>query len=383
MPSRPASLARLLVLLLPLACLAACGDEPAAPGPDRFEDVTWQPMPTGVVSRVAFGSCAQQWVPQPIWQTVVDLKPDLYLSLGDAVYGDWDGKAVVPFTERTMTAAWRTLADHPDFAKLRAAVPVMATWDNHDYGTHDGGASFEHKALARRLFLDFFGEPRESARRAREAVYDARILGPEGKRVQVILLDTRSFKGPTTRDTRTQAQKEAAGLSGSLGTYVPNMDASTTLLGDAQWRWLEQQLAKPAELRLICSSTQVIPDQKGMDEWGNYPRDRLRLLKLIDEAAVRGLLLLSGNVHFGELSGLKRDAYPLLEFTSSGLTHINAAYAEHHNPYRMQGPVGTTHVGLVEVDWDREGGPRVRLRAIGEDGTTLLDHEVPLRTLGG
>ncbi len=374
--------ARFLLLLVLASFLAACGeDEPA--GPDRFEDVTWQPLPSGEVSRIAFGSCAHQWAPQPIWNAVVDLQPDLYLSLGDAIYGDWDGKKVVPFTETSMTRAWRTLADHPDFAKLRAAVPVMATWDNHDYGKHDGGADFPHRALARRLFLDFFGEPLDSERRRRGGVYDARIFGPAGRRVQVILLDTRSFKGPYKLDMRTKAEKEAVGLSGSLGKYAPNMDADVSLLGAAQWSWLEQQLAQEADLRLICSSTQIVPDQKGMDEWGNYPRERLRLLKLLKSAEVRGVLLLSGNVHFAELSGLKGDAYPLLEFTASGLTHINADYAQVHNPYRMQGPVGRTHVGLVEIDWTREGGPRVRLRAIGEDGSTLLDHEVPLRTLGG
>ncbi|MDF1702263.1 MAG: alkaline phosphatase D family protein [Planctomycetota bacterium] len=373
-----------LALALAVCCsLAACGSEAPEGTADRFEDVAWRPLPTGEVQRIAFGSCAHQWAPQPIWATVVATKPDLYLSLGDAIYGDWDGKQVVPFSEASMTAGWRMLADHPDFTQLRAAVPVMATWDNHDYGKHDGGAEFEHRALARRMFLDFFGEPLDSPRRRRPGVHDARIFGPEGRRVQVILLDTRSFKGPTRRDPRTKAEKQAAGLSGSMGRYVPNMDASTTLLGEAQWSWFEQQLAQPADLRLICSSTQVIPDQKGMDEWGNYPRDRMRLFKLLESAEVRGVLLLSGNVHFGELSGLKRDAYPLLEFTASGLTHINGDYAQFHNPYRMAGPVGKVHFGLVEVDWAREGGPRVRLRAIGEAGETLLTHEVPLRTLGG
>ncbi len=371
-----------LAVALVLLFLCGCGDDAPAVT-DRFADVTWQPPPPGVVTRVAFGSCAHPSQPQPIWDALLAEKPDLYLSLGNAICGDGVGAQVVPFSEASMTAAWRALAAHPDFSKLRAAVPVMATWDGHEFGTQDAGAAFEHKAVARRMFLDFFGEPQGSARRARGAVCDARIFGPVGKRVQVILLDTRTFKGPTQPDPRSKAEKEAAGLSGTMGRYVPNMDAATTLLGAKQWAWLERELTHPAELRLLCSSVQVIPDQKGMDEWGNYPRDRKRLFDLLKGSRVRGVLLLSGHVQFGELSGLKRRGYPLLEFTASGLTYINGTSAQVHNPYRMDGPVGQTHGGLVEIDWDRAGGPRLKLRAIGEQGEVLLTHEVPLRSLGG
>ncbi|MDA0348331.1 MAG: hypothetical protein O3C43_17955 [Verrucomicrobia bacterium] len=52
------------------------------------------------------------------------------------------------------------------------------------------------KVETQKLFLDFFNEPVESARRQREGIYDAKVFGPKGKRVQIILLDTRYFRGP-------------------------------------------------------------------------------------------------------------------------------------------------------------------------------------------
>jgi hypothetical protein len=61
---------------------------------------------------------------------------------------------------------------------------LLATWDDHDYGTNDGGADFPAKAEAKRAFLEFFADPPDSPRRAREGVYDARVFGPEGKRVR-------------------------------------------------------------------------------------------------------------------------------------------------------------------------------------------------------
>jgi alkaline phosphatase D len=38
--------------------------------------------------RIAFGSCAKQDQPQPIWDSIVDLKPQMFVFLGDNIYGD-------------------------------------------------------------------------------------------------------------------------------------------------------------------------------------------------------------------------------------------------------------------------------------------------------
>ncbi len=44
--------------------------------------------------------------------------------------------------------------------------------------------------------LDFFEVPADDIRRQREGVYWSQVFGPAGKRVQVILLDTRYFRSP-------------------------------------------------------------------------------------------------------------------------------------------------------------------------------------------
>jgi hypothetical protein len=48
------------------------------------------------INRIAFGSCAFQWEEQPIWSVIAERDPDLFLFVGDAIYGDFDGKK--PFT---------------------------------------------------------------------------------------------------------------------------------------------------------------------------------------------------------------------------------------------------------------------------------------------
>jgi len=351
------------VSLAILTILGACGTPELPPVHEETEPA---------LTRIAFGSCAFQWAEQPIFRSVVAVEPDLYLSLGDAIYGDFDGEKTFDVTPESLREEWGKLAASPDWQHLTANVPVMATWDNHDYGHHSAGAEFPLKEKSKEIFLDFFGEPTDSKRRLLSGIYDARVFGPEGKRVQVILLDTRSFKSPPRLAERPE------GAKGSLGKYAPNDDPEATLLGEAQWGWLEKELRKPAELRLIASSGQVVADEKSMDEWGNYPLERSRLLNLIVSTGAGGVILLSGNVHFAEISRTEEGPYPIYDFTSSGLTHVNEEYPKAPNQYRVSGPFGDLNFGMVEIDWDQG---IVSLKAISTDGVPTFEQRLDFEEL--
>jgi alkaline phosphatase D len=331
-----------------------------------------------VINKIAFGSCAFQWDEQPIWNTIANAEPDLFLFIGDAIYGDWDGEKVYDVTDESLTREWGLLASNKNFSSFRNKVPVMATWDNHDYGKHNGGADFSKKELTKKHFLDFFNEPENSERRKTPGIYDAKIFGPEGKRVQIILLDTRYFKSPFVKDERTKEEKKELNI---VGNYKPNFDLEATLLGEEQWKWLEDQLIKPAEIRFIVSSTQIIADEKGMDEWGNFPLERKKLFNLIEKTNTNGVIFLSGNVHFAEISKFDEGPYPLYDFTSSGLTHINESYARAVNSYRVNNPFVDLNFGLVEIDWDAQPVPQVVLKAVGLDGVVAIEYKISLQSL--
>jgi len=333
------------------------------------------PFPEGEITRIAFGSCAKQWQYQPIWDTVIAEKADPFLFLGDAIYADTDGKTAWSVSEDQLRGEWNRLADKPEFKRIRGKIPFMAIWDNHDYGTHNGGTEFLLKEKSQAIFLDFFGEPADSKRRNTPGIYDAKVFGPEGQRVQIILLDTRFFKNNYKKNPIPKAERLKAG---KVGGYLPDDDSTKTLLGNLQWRWLEKQLKKPAEVRLIASSIQIIPDKKGMDEWGNFPLERKKLFDLIAGSGAKGIILLSGNVHFAELSKSYAEDYPLFELTSSGMTHVNEAYAKAANEYRIAGPFVDLNVGLVEIAWDAKPSPLVTLKVIGADGRTAFSHPVRL-----
>jgi alkaline phosphatase D len=135
------------------------------------------------LTRIALGSCARQNQPQPIWDPIVAAKPDLFLFLGDNIYGDSRDMNV-------LRDKYFQLAAIIGFQKLHETCPILAIWDDHDYGADDAGAEYPMKVESQKLFLDFFKEPLDSPRRQQKGIHDAKVFGPVGQRVQIILLDT-------------------------------------------------------------------------------------------------------------------------------------------------------------------------------------------------
>lgn len=290
------------------------------------------------LTRIAFGSCADQKLPQPIWQAVLGYRPELFLFAGDNVYGDVTSPELAELKE-----AYARAGSVDGYQRVMREIPHLATWDDHDFGVNDAGSDFAQKAEAQALFLDFWQAPADDPRRDREGVYDTRIIGPEGQRVQVILLDTRYFRSPLKpTDQRGAAGKER---------YLPDGDPAKTMLGEAQWAWLEDELRRPAELRLIVSSIQVLAGGHGWERWGNLPRERARLIETIARANAGGVLFLSGDRHIAGLyQGAEAAPYRMLEITSSGL---NKTYA---TPGDLQGnrigaPYGAENFGTLDIDW--------------------------------
>lgn len=292
------------------------------------------------LSRIAFGSCNDQNRPPVGWAALRALKPDFVLLGGDNVYASQQ-----PFDIARLKAAYTQLAAHPDFVQLRHEVPHLPIWDDHDFGLNDGGAAFSGKAASRDVFLDFWQVPPRDARRQRaDGVYHAEIWGPPGQRVQLIGLDVRSFKS----SWKPTDQRDAPGRE----RYLPDTAPGATLLGDAQWQWLEQQLRQPAEVRLLMSGIQVVAQGHGWEGWHLMPRERQRLLDLLDRTAAKGVVLLSGDRHVGALYRHNRgaQAYALHEMTSSGLTHA-WSQAREAGPNRLGELFTANHVGLIDIDW--------------------------------
>jgi len=306
---------------------------------------------------IAFGSCARQEEPQPIWNAIIETKPDAFLFIGDTVYAD----TIDPLELR---AALEQLGKIDGFQRLRRTCPVYAVWDDHDFGLNDGGAEHPNKRQTQKVFLDFFGTPADEPVRNQEGIYRSFVIGKDDRRVQVVLLDTRYNRGPLT----------SVRLAGRR-LYTPNLDESVTMLGETQWKWLEEQLlGVGAEIRIVVSSIQVIPDDHPAEKWANLPHERKRFLKLLREAKGQ-ILLLSGDQHLGEISVLEMpDGIRLYEFTSSGMTHTRGTLLA-INRHRLGFPVVKKNYGVVAIQWQSK--PQISLALHGESGEVLMEVALP------
>ena len=290
------------------------------------------------LSRIAFGSCADQAQPQPIWDAILAYRPDLFIFAGDNVYGDFKTADADKLTQ-----AYAAAARIDGYTKLRETVPHLAVWDDHDYGLNDGGAEFPHKAISKDAFLKFWKVPADDARRGRDGLYTAQIFGPPGRSVQIILPDLRWFRSPLKiTDQRGAPGKER---------YLPDPDPAKTMMGAVQWAWLAAELRKPADLRLIVSSIQVLADGHGWERWGNFPLERQKLFDTIRTAGAHGVVFLSGDRHIGALyHETPPGLYGLYDMTSSGLNKVYAA-AKEAGPNRLGDLLAEVNFGTVEIDW--------------------------------
>lgn len=288
---------------------------------------------TGPLSSIAFGSCNRENKPQPMWEYILQNKPQLWIWLGDNIYGDSD-------TMHVLKSKYEIQKNNPGYQKLRAAMPVIGIWDDHDYGRNDAGREYVYKKESQELMLDFLGEPADSPRRKQDGAYMSYTYGPAGKQVKVILLDARYF-----RDSLQKKDK----------AYLVNQTGD--ILGEAQWNWLEDELKNSkADIHLIGSGIQIIPEEHIYEKWANFPKARQRLFNLIASTKAKGVVLLSGDRHIAEISKytLPGLAYPLYEVTASGLTHSATQNTGEPNRYRAGKLVTVLNFGLMEIDWNQK-----------------------------
>jgi alkaline phosphatase D len=332
------------------------------------------------LTRIAFGSCALQDQPQPIWDGIVELDPQLFVFLGDNIYGD-------SIDMNVMRIKYQLLANQPGFKKLKQSCQVVGTWDDHDFGANDAGSEFSMKRESQQVFLDFFEVPQDDPRRRQEGVYSASLFGPAGKRVQLILLDTRYFRSPLISGYQSGEPGE-----GYRGIYGPNPDPNSTILGETQWRWLEEQLKVPAELRVIGSSIQLIANEHGYEMWDNFPHERKRFFKLLRDTRANGVVVLSGDRHLAEISRIHSNSeygigYPLFDVTSSSLNAPNRNFTKSGNrfinqinSYRVGLQYFDTNFGSILIDWDQPD-PVIRLQIRDEKGDVVLQQRLSLSQL--
>ena len=358
-------------------------------------------------TKIAFGSCNkhQKMNATSIWTSIERTHPNAFVWLGDAVYADtritFEKRKY--FGEKFHAEAYAAVKRFPAYERLAKKARILGTWDDHDYGMNNAGKHWEHKETAKELFLDFLDEGKETERRLeRDGVYESYSVyeddeAKRGREVQILLLDTRwNFVDGSTPE-----------------------DGEADILGPKQWEWLEKELMKPsnAEVTLIGSSIQVFAElnqmykavnykiarefDKSIENWGSFPSNQKRLMRLVSKAKERRVIFLSGDVHVGMIDVRAPGChlpYESIDATSSGITHVAV---EEVRPkwvtyfYKKMTPskfmprwwypkniVPDIYMGLnfgeVLIHWDKNS---LDVNILGESGEVVVSKEVLFSSL--
>jgi len=289
------------------------------------------------LNRIAFGSCSDQDEPQPMWKYVVANEADLWIWLGDMIYGDSEDPAVLKDKYDQQLA-------NVEYQKLQATTPIIGIWDDHDYGENDGDKNFSIKKESRNLMMNFLNVSSDAEARSREGAYQSYTFGRGDKKVKILLLDARYFRDELERNILSKGQKYEKNETGDI-------------LGEAQWSWLESELTNSdAAIHLIGCGIQVIPTQHNYEKWANFPKAHKRLYDLLNSTTPNRAILLSGDRHIAEISSIQLDSldYPLYDITSSGMTHSYEKVEKRGEPnqYRVNNILsGKKNFAQLNINW--------------------------------
>lgn len=312
-------------LVLSIACNSSEKEEnqtiiPLFDGPaTEMQDLT------GSKSIITFGSCNHHDDPQPIWKDITSNQPHAWVWLGDIVYGDTENMKLLKQKYDAQKA-------NKDYSLLlKSDTKILGIWDDHDYGNNNAGKEYTQKAKSRDLLFDFLEIPNEAKYRNQEGAYNSYTFGKPNRLVKIILLDARYFRDQPSK--------------------------SGNVLGETQWEWLAKELHQSdAPINIIGCGIQIIPEDHRFEKWANFPDERTRLFNLIARSKAKGIILISGDRHIGEISKIdwKGIEYPIYEVTSSGLTHFYKGFSGEPNQHRVGEVVADYNFGMIEISWDSQ-----------------------------
>lgn len=279
--------------------------------------------------------------------------PDLMLWLGDNTYlreVDWNSRSGILHRYGHTRAL-------SELQPLLGSVHHYATWDDHDFGPNNSDRSFWMKDETLEAFRLFWANPNYGVHGGKG------ITGTFGwADVRFFLLDNRTHRTPNARET-----------------------GRRTILGEAQLQWLVDALVSTrATFKVVVMGGQFLTSASGSEHYVSFPRERQRILEALREEGVKGVIFLSGNPHFTELSRLERPGtYPLYDLTVSPLTAgVNDGGSEVANGNRVPGTVVTRHnFGLIRVHGPREDR-RLTITIRDADGTEHWTRTITAAELG-
>ena len=249
-----------------------------------------------------FSACMREkYLGFNIFEKIEQLSPTFVALLGDQMYGDYDGdlnkleeyleneslrqkmiaegETVLP--DKTVLQAFRNKYSRvfdENFQKMASSIPLMAIWDDHDYGKDNSDGTYPYKEEAKRVFKESY--PVYPFGMENGGIYYKFSIAD----VDVFVLDTRWYRSP-----------------------MQNEDGEDKkMLGEEQLAWLLNGLKESKAAFKIVFSTVSMNDyggdtssgRPGYDSWMGYKFERNQILSFVADNNIQGVLVFSGDQHY-------------------------------------------------------------------------------------
>lgn len=241
---------------------------------------------------IAIVSCTSDLAHIPlIWKSLLSKKPDLLLMIGDNVYADLY-KDYIELTHNHFwhryVNTWRTLA----LFQSSELIPVLGSWDDHDYGVNNGNAENKDKEFTLFLYDTFFAQnyPNPKLKKGPGTSFSFHI----GK-TRLIFADGRYFRSPPEEAEGSFFTQDQ--VDWIIGELDRDINATNWIITGNQWYGSKHQEENFEHL---------------------FPHKFYSFLNLLNSRKVR-YLLVSGDTHFSEIKKIFFEGKEIFEVTSSGM----------------------------------------------------------------
>lgn len=281
-----------------------------------------------------FGRNKNKW---NIFKTMENYPADFMMWMGDNIYllkGEWDSKEAI-------YQKYIYYRNQPQLNSFLSKQANFAAWDDHDFGPNNSESNFENKKLTFNAFKDFWANPSAGTDSIPGTFYSF-----VWQDVELFVLDGRYHRNET-------------------GMY-----------GSAQMDWLKKGIKNSdARIKFIVGGSQFLVHSGGED-WGDYPKEKDDFLAFIEEEKIDGIVFLSGDRHYAELTVLERENAPdLIEITSSPLTSFVNPFASNKSGTRVKGTLvkkrNFARIFLSSIGEHRE----LKIELRGRKGKLFWSHE--------
>ena len=297
-----------------------------------------------------------------MWTELFSKNPQMIFLIGDNVYADKYMKGHYKNEDEdkyiqalSMEHFWsryvetiQTLALY----KQKHLTPILAVWDDHDYGQNNGDRHFKHRRPMQKLFRDFFYTHFE---------------------------EKHFFQGP--------------GLSFALKTKSQNFffmdnrsfqsqDSAGSLWGNQQEKWLLEGLNQTHSPGWIINGTQMIGRHHPFEAFETkFPNNFKEMMEKI-KTAKSPVIFLSGDRHIGELSDFSRALswpYPTYEITTSPIhAKIYPKSKDlnfNKNPHILHHIANKLNYAMIESKGEKKK-LSVQIKIYGKNNTLLLSRKL-------